>query len=178
MNKIIALGLATMMTSLSTAALADYDWRRDDDGHYDRARVLSVEPITTTVRIAVPQTECYQQQVRRPVYSRGGDGAALVGGIVGSVIGHNIDNGRGAATVAGAIIGAAVGRTMAQDTDDYYETIGYENRCDVYPRYQIQQHLEGYAVTYRYQGQVYTTRMHDYPGRFIRVRVDVSPVVE
>jgi uncharacterized protein YcfJ len=178
MNKIIALGLAAMMTTLSTAALADYDGRHDDDGRYDRARVLSVEPIITTVRIAVPQTECYQQQVHRPVYTRRGDGAALVGGIVGSVIGHNIDNGRGAATVAGAIIGAAVGRTMTQDTDGYYDTIAYENRCDVYTRYQTQQQLEGYNVTYRYQGQVYTTRMNDDPGRFIRVRVDVSPVVE
>ena len=175
MNKIIAVSLSAVLATLSTTALAG-GWRQHD-AYYDQARVVRVEPITTTVRVAVPQEECYQQEVRRPVYSRNGDGAAVVGGIVGSIVGHNIDNGRGGATLAGAIIGAAVGKSMARGADTYYEEVGYVNRCDTRVRYQTQEQLEGYRVTYRYKGQLYTTRTDDAPGKFIRVRVDVSPVV-
>lgn len=178
MNKIIAVSLTGVLTLLSTTAFAAHGWRDRDDGYFDRARVLKVEPITTTVHIAVPQQECYPQAVHRPVYTRRSDGAALVGGVVGSIIGHNIGHGRGGASVAGAIIGAAVGRSMAQGTDSYYDEVSYVDRCDVHTRYRTQQRLEGYDVTYRYKGQLYTTRMNYDPGKFIQVRVDVSPVVE
>lgn len=178
MKTIIAMSLAGILTSVSSVALADRGWRDDDDGYYDQARVLRVDPVTTTVRVAVPQQECYQQEVRTPVYTRRSDGAALVGGLVGSIIGHNIGHGRRGSTVAGAIIGAAVGKSMAQGADSYYEDVAYVDRCDVHTSYQTQERLEGYNITYRYKGQVYTTRMNYDPGEFIRVRVAVSPVVE
>ena len=178
MKTIIAMGLAGILTTVSSVALADRDWRYGDDGYYDQARVLRVDPVTTTVRVAVPQQECYQQEVHTPVYSHRNDGAAVVGGIVGGILGHNFGHGRGGATVAGTIIGAAVGSSMAQGRDTYYDDVSYVDRCDVHTRYETQQRLEGYDVTYRYKGQVYTTRMNYDPGEFIRVRIAVSPVVE
>ncbi len=178
MNKIIALSLTGILTLLSTTALAAHGWRDRDDGYYDRARVLNAEPIMTTVQIAVPQQECYQQEVHTPVYTRRSNGAALVGGVVGSIIGHNISHGRGGASVAGAIIGAAVGSSMAQGTDTYYDEVSYVDQCDVHTRFRTEERLEGYRVTYRYKGQIYTTQMDYDPGKFIPVRVDVSPVVE
>jgi uncharacterized protein YcfJ len=43
-------------------------------------------------------------------------------------------------------------------------------------RYEPRQQVVGYRVDYRYEGQTFTTRTRGYPGRFIRVRVDVDPV--
>ena len=36
--------------------------------------------------------------------------------------------------------------------------------------------LEGYDVTYRYAGQTHTARMDHDPGRYLQVRVRVTPV--
>jgi uncharacterized protein YcfJ len=177
MNKIIAVSLTGILAVMSTSALAAR-WHDGDDAYYARARVLKVEPVTTTVHIAVPQRECYQQEIHTPVYSHRRDGAALVGGLVGGILGHNLGHGRGGTTLAGAIIGSAVGRSVTRNTDGYYEAVSYVDRCEVHTRYQTQQRLLGYDVTYRYHGQVSTTRMHYDPGKFIQVRVDVSPVVE
>lgn len=178
MKTILAMSLAGILTTMSSVALADHGWRDDDDGYYDQARVLRVEPITSTVQVAIPQQECYQQEVHRPVYTSRNNGGALVGGVVGGIIGHNVSHGRGGFTVASAILGAAIGQSMTQDRGAYYDEVSYVDRCEVHTRYQTQQRLEGYNVTYRYKGQLYTTRMNYDPGQFIRVRVDVSPVVE
>lgn len=181
MKSLITLSLAGALATLSVTAFAGPAWRHRDDGYStDRARVVRVEPITRLVRIAVPQRECYRQPVRTPVYTRHSDGAALVGGIVGGILGHNIGHGRGGATVAGAIVGAAVGRSMAQGSDraHYYETISYVDRCEVRTRYRTREQLIGYVVTYRYHGALYTTRMDDRPGRFIRVHLAISAIDE
>jgi len=175
MKTIIATGLATVLTIASASALAGHPQYR---GHaiYDKARVISVEPIVHMVRVAVPQEECYTEEVRTPVYHARSDGAALVGGIVGGMLGHRLGDGRGGATVAGTIIGAAVGKNLTRHQDSYHEQVSYVDRCEVRTTYQMEERLEGYHVTYRYKGQVFTTRTDYDPGKFIQVRVDVSPV--
>jgi len=178
MNKRILFSLTGILSLLSSTAFAAHGWYGRAASYYDRARVLMVEPITTMVQVAVPRQECYQQEVHRPVYSRNSDGATLIGGIVGSMIGREMGHGRGGAAVAGAIIGAAVGRNMSQNTDTYYEQVDYVDRCDVHTRYQSEEQVVGYRVTYRYRGQVYTTRMDRDPGQFIQVRLGISPVAE
>lgn len=176
MNKIIIVSLTGILAVLSTNAMAGR-WDDDGDTYYARARVLKVVPVTTTVRVAVPQRECYQEEVHTPVYTQGREGATLVGGLVGGIIGHRLGHGRGGATLAGAIIGSAVGQTMARNAGSYYDEVSYADRCVVHTRYQTQERLLGYDVTYRYRGTINTTRMNYDPGRFIQVRVDVSPVV-
>lgn len=179
MKTLIALSLAGIMTTGAATALAGHGPRYEDDGFYDKAKVLRVEPIVTVVNVAVPQRECYQEEVRTPVYTQRSDAAALAGGLVGGIIGHNLAHGhnRGGATVAGAIIGAAVGKNMARGQDTYYENVSYVDRCEVRTTYQTEERIDGYNVTYRYKGEVYTTRTNYDPGRFIQVRVNVSPVV-
>jgi uncharacterized protein YcfJ len=74
------------------------------------------------------------------------------------------------------IIGKAVGKTMTRGTGGYTKAVSYVNHCDEYNRYETQQHVEDYNVTYRYRGQVYTTRTDYDPGKFINVRATVRPV--
>lgn len=176
MKKFIALSLATTLAGLSVTAFAGPGWRHHADADTTAwARVVRVEPITRPVRVAVPERLCYRQPVRATVYSHRSDGAALVGGIVGGILGHNLGHGRGGATLAGTLVGVAVGRTLGHDNGSRdYESVSYAQRCEVRTRYRIREQLVGYAVTYRYHGALYTTRMHEQPGRFVRVRVAIS----
>ena len=53
---------------------------------------------------------------------------------------------------------------------------GYTDHCRAIRDYHASRHIEGYRVTYRYQGHNYVTRMNRHPGRRIKVKVNVIPV--
>jgi len=185
----------------SQAALADPGrWRDDDDRgrysreEYDYARVVDVKPIVRDVRVTTPRRECWNEtryeEVRyedRPREPHQTAGAMILGGLIGAAVGHNIGHGDGrrAATVAGAVIGSAIGHDNAARRDrnggyssrEYRESRPYDvERCDVRYDDEYEQRIDGYRVTYEYNGQTHTTRLPYDPGDRIRVRVDVRPV--
>ena len=51
-----------------------------------------------------------------------------------------------------------------------------ERRCEVVERYDREEQVVGYHVTYRYKGNTFTTRMQNDPGKWLPVRVSVEPV--
>jgi len=76
------------------------------------------------------------------------------------------------------VVGAQVGQNMAR-RDGYnggYERTTYEQRCRTVDDVRYDERVEGYDVTYRYNGRTYTTRMPYDPGNRLPVRVDVEPV--
>jgi uncharacterized protein YcfJ len=81
-------------------------------------------------------------------------------------------------TIAGALLGASIGRDAAHRRHYRASPAGYatERRCEVRDVYRDEERIEGYQVTYKYQGQTYVTRMDSDPGRRIQVRVQVEPV--
>ena len=174
MKKTLTSALIGVMVMSTGTALAGHGHNR----FYDKARVIDVEPIYTTVRVSVPHEECYQQEVRTPVHNHHSDGTAIVGGIIGGIIGHKIGKGKGGATVAGTLVGAAVGKSAGRHKDRYHEEVRYEDHCTTHVSYRKEERLEGYHVTYRYRGEEFTTRMNNHPGKFVRLKVRVSPVVE
>lgn len=150
---------------------------------YDEAEVVNVEPITRTVRISVPERECWQEEVYysdAPIHAADAARNVFIGGIVGGIIGHQFGSGRGkdVATLAGTLIGASVAhdRVKRRAHADSHERVATEERCRVVNHYQIEERIDGYRVTYRYQHESFTTRMPFDPGSSIRVRVQVSPV--
>jgi uncharacterized protein YcfJ len=179
------------------------DGRYDRNSGYDYARVLDVDPIVTRVRVRVPERECWQESRYDDRYDgrygsrsvvdqytpRSSAGNMILGGIVGAAIGNQIGSGDGrrAATVAGAIIGSAVGhdvaaRRAARDAND--SRYGYDDRgsreytverCGTRYRDEWEERIDGYRVTYEYNGVRQTVRMPYDPGRQMRVRVDVRP---
>ena len=184
------------------AAFADHNgWQSDrydrrDRPEYDYARVVDVDPIIRQVRVSVPRRECWNEtryeQVnysrgRRYEPQRGAAGSMILGGIIGAAIGNQIGSGDGrrAATVAGAIIGSAVGHDAAARRDyrdgryvdrDPRESRPYDvERCSVRYDENYEQRIDGYRVTYVYNGHEHTTRLPYDPGDRIRVRVDVQP---
>lgn len=157
---------------------------------YDYARVVNVDPIVRQVRVTVPNRECWTetryQEVSYPAGGapRGSAGSMILGGLIGAAVGNQVGRGDGrrAATVAGAIIGSAVGHDVADRRNarygggTYTETRPYEaERCEVRYDDRYEDRIEGYRVTYVYNGRRQVTQLPYDPGERIRVRVDVQP---
>ena len=176
----VVLVLAGVFGVTSVALASPPPWSssrhvRNDD--YDYAPVTRVEPIVRQVRIETPRRECYDDV--RYVESPAPQVAAhtLLGGIIGGVIGHQIGHGHGndfatsraRRSVPASVITApraATARRRARkpcSAATCATSTTYEERID------------GYRVTYEYNGREYTTRMPYDPGERIKVRVAVAP---
>tara|TARA_R110000782_G_scaffold86290_7_gene167447 strand:+ start:149 stop:718 length:570 start_codon:yes stop_codon:yes gene_type:complete len=182
--KLAALASAAMLFGTSATALADHDDRyypRDSRAQYDYAKVLSTQPLVNYVTVKTPVRECWEETQYYTVDRNSGHraGGTLLGAVIGGVIGHQVGSGRGndAATIAGSLIGAAIGNDAASKRHPH----GVERharpveRCETSYREHREKRIEGYRVTYRYNGQKYVTEMPYDPGESIRVRVDVRP---
>jgi len=177
---------ATLAASALAATPVFAGYPGDYPSDYDVAEVLSAEPLLRQVRVAVPQRECHAETRYVPVSgSRGGTtttaGSMLIGGLIGAVIGHQIDDrrSRNSGTIAGALIGTAIGHEAAQGDARVgfgeYRAIDAE-RCEVHTVERVEERIEGYRVTYRYNGRTYATQMPRDPGATLRVRVNVAPL--
>lgn len=174
------------------------DWRSDRYSEVDYARVIDVDPIMRRIRVTEPRRECYQETRYDDRYSNDGRyrdsyrgdrpaaGSMILGGLIGAAVGNQFGRGDGrrAATVAGALIGSAIGHDAANgrsnrysgDSRYYGEGRPYSvERCDVRYDESWEERIEGYRVTYEYNGRQFTTRLPYDPGRRVRVRVDVRP---
>jgi uncharacterized protein YcfJ len=175
------------------AYATDWDGPRGRSG-YDYARVVDVDPIVRHIKVTTPRRECFTETRYEEVRSgygggapRGAAGSMILGGIIGAAIGNQIGSGDGrrAATVAGAVIGSAVGHDAADRRAaraggyryrEVVEERPYEvERCNVRYDEEYEERIDGYRVTYEYNGHRHTTRLPYDPGDKIRVRVDVHP---
>ena len=188
-------GVITVLTSLTVTSVAmasppesNYrharKYHREDARNYqsdfEYARVVDVEPVVKQVRIETPRREC--RDTIRTVESKpsisdpGVGGRTLLGGIIGGVVGHQFGSGRGndAATIAGAVIGSRVGYDSATRGASTVEEQVVQ-RCAVRYETEYEERVEGYRVTYEFNGREYTTRLPYDPGKRIKVRVAVAP---
>ncbi len=171
--------LVSLLTLSTTALLAGDKHHKQHKQHRfdDTARVTHVEPIYTSVRVASPQRECRVHNYHRSYYqSQESYTTTIAGGIVGGVLGNQFGGGNGKKilTVAGALLGGSIGRDLGHQP----RTSSRHNRrdeCRTVQAYHQEQRLNGYQVTYRYQGQSYTSRMDYDPGRRLPVEVSVRP---
>jgi uncharacterized protein YcfJ len=199
LSKVVTGLVASGLLLSGQAAFADGGkWKRDRHDRYssgyDYARVIDVDPIVRHVRVTVPNRECWTETRYEEVESvrgggydprRGNAGSMILGGILGAAVGNQIGGGDGrrAATVAGAIIGSAIGHDVADRRNARYgnrrsdtETRPYQaERCDVRYDDTYEDRIDGYRVTYEYNGRRETIRLPYDPGDRIRVRVDVRP---
>ena len=163
--------------------------RRLDSGdtHYESATVTDVQPVIRVVQIATPREVCWNEQVRHTAY-RGGrryrsHTPTVVGGIVGGVVGNQLGGGRGRTvmTVAGTLLGASMGRDAgyrhrAGNRATENSVYSIRRRCHIEEVLHEEERLDGYRVTYEYQGKTYVTRTDEDPGREIEIRISVNPV--
>jgi uncharacterized protein YcfJ len=173
MTKSMLIGVLLGGTALAgIGAVAGYHrW----GGSY--AEVVSVAPVTKTIR--TPRQECHDEQVSRekPVKDEHRVAGTVVGALIGGVLGNQVGGGDGKklATVAGAAAGGYAGNTIQdkmQKGDTYITT---EQRCETV--YDSEERQMGFKVTYRLNGKTAVVHMDHDPGSRIPVR-DGKLVVE
>jgi uncharacterized protein YcfJ len=157
-----------------------HEYYRDHHDHYnnkgktERARVVHVVPIYRSVKVVTPHRECWDEPRR---YHRSSDShtSTIAGALIGGVVGNQFGGGSGktALTIAGSLLGGSIGRDMNRYHSDSYTV--REEQCHVSHDTHYERQLQGYDVTYRYQGKRYTTFMAQHPGKYISVDVSVNP---
>ncbi len=155
-------------------------------GRYHQARVVHVQPEYETVSYTVPTEQCSLQEVAYDDgyrYHRGSAAAPIVGAIIGGALGNAVTRGKKdkrLGTAVGAVLGAGIGANASRRhaTDHYQPRTSYrtERVCQIVDEVREEQRVTGYRVRYRYAGETYVTYMDRDPGRFLKVRVDVTPV--
>jgi len=155
---------------------------------YQQARVINVEPRYETVTYRVPTQQCRLETVPVRYESgprRGGRSytAPIVGAIIGGVVGNAVVHGKTrkrTATAVGAVLGASIGADVSRQQRNRYAAApaSYisEEVCETVDEIREERTITGYQVEYRFAGETYVTLMDQDPGRFLRVRVDVTPV--
>ena len=180
MKKLIPLISLSSLLMLNLA-LAGPENAYRDGAVYDYANVVKVQPIVRQVKISTPTRECWEETVVESVPHRPGvSGSAIVGGLVGGLIGSQFGHGGGQAamTMLGIAVGSTVGQSASQSAA-YTQSVSYPvQRCQTSEQISFREQVEGYQVTYKYHGRLYSTRMPYDPGKRVKVRVDVRPTVD
>ena len=168
MDKSLIKGLVIGgLAATAVGAVAGYKVIENRDAY---AEVVSVEPVTRTVK--TPRQVCDDVQVthKAPVQDPKRVTGAVLGAVVGGVVGNQVGDGDGqkVATVAGAAAGGYAGSKIQkrmQDSNTYQTT---ERRCrTVRDEREVP---DGYLVRYVWQGKPGTVRMDHDPGRRIPVK--------
>ena len=181
MKKLISLISLSSLLMLNLA-LAGPEKGHRDGAVYDYANVVKVVPVVRQVKISTPTRECWEETVVESVPHRPGvSGSAIVGGLVGGLIGSQFGHGGGqvAMTMLGVAVGSTVGQSASRQGTASAETVSYPvQRCQTREQVSFQERVEGYQVTYKYHGRLYSTRMPYDPGKRVKVRVDVRPSID
>jgi len=187
-----------MLCAMLVAALSLPASAGDYRSAQARAEVVESVPIYRTVEVAVPREVCRDEryesrysQHREGRYRNSGrrsNTPGILGAIVGGAIGHAVGNGnknKKIGTAVGALLGGSIGgdisrRNFQRDQDRRYPNEGpvsyrTERVCYEEIDYQTEEQISGYDVTYVYAGETYTTVLADAPGRYLDVRVKVTP---
>ena len=166
MNKSLITGLVVGGVAV-TAAGAFAGYQAMDDRR--SAEVLSVEPLTKTVRsprqVCSDEIVTHQAEIKDPKRVTG----AVIGAVAGGVLGNQIGGGTGqtVATVAGAAAGGYAGSKIQKNMQENNATQTVETRCRTV--YDSAERPDGYQVRYRLAGQDGTVRTDRAPGASIPV---------
>jgi uncharacterized protein YcfJ len=183
-----ALGAIASVAAMSPA-LADNHGNRGNAYSYGGqrgateyvyARVVDVDPMVRYVTVNRPHEECWNDVERQRTRSFGAAGQTAAGGVIGAAIGRQFGGGSGrdALTLLGAAAGAAIAHKRAINNGaGGYETRDVAvQRCEIVNERVTEERIDGYLVTYAYQGRTYTMQTATPPGDRVRLAVDVRPV--
>jgi uncharacterized protein YcfJ len=144
-----------------------------------RATITYVEPRYQFRNTTTPVEHCGEVQV--PIYGtvQGGNAGegALLGMIIGGVIGDAVSGGKGDATAGGAIIGGIIGADRAQNGTRQVIT-GYrtETQCETVYEQTQERTVRDYLITYMWNGIVGQSYTYNNYRVGDHIPVDVSIV--
>lgn len=185
--KTIKSTIAVTLLILSPALMADHKHSKQKKHnyqsqiqHYDYARVIRATPIYREIRVSNPVRECWDKPVTHTRNHKSA-GGMVAGGLIGGIVGHQIGKGRGKklATAVGTILGAQIGHEAVNGhvKSDHGNYVEYEQHCDTRQQVSYEEVIDGYKVIYKYKGQRYNIEMPYDPGKRIKMRIQVSPVI-
>ena len=149
---------------------------------FEYAKVVDVRPIYREVQVSRPVRECWEEPVyhTRDHYPKSA-GGMLAGGLIGGIVGHQLGKGRGnkVATAVGTLIGAQIGHDAVNGHSQQQDTtvVGYEEHCKTQHQVSYEEVVDGYDVTYKYRGRKYHVEMPYDPGKRIKMRIQITPVI-
>jgi len=123
--------------------------------------VIDVQPMEVAEARLVKGTMCTPIVTGYNNGRRGTDFGQIIGGILGSMVG-NSESERRIGTAVGVIIGGRVG-----ERHNTAPGLTYRNHCGETYSNQVQSIIEGYKVTYEYQGRLETVILNYDPGSYI-----------
>ena len=193
---VILLALATAPSVWAGHNNDSYSEPAYDNAMVDYAKVIDVQPITETIQIPEERQVCTERPVQRRVAESRSAGPAILGAIVGGVIGNQLsrghrnkhghgrghgqrnrnNDGRAFATMTGAAIGSSIasGVQYSKYPPRYYTD--HAQVCGTETTWRSEERVVAWDVSWKYRGQVYHSRMNQAPGDRIPVRVSVNPV--
>lgn len=149
-----------------------YDYRQRDNERLFQAQVISVRAVVSSPsqqRCWVDREQVVQQD-RNPLNA----GGAVIGAVIGGILGHQVGgSGRDAATAIGAVGGAVVGSNIGRDGGGQQVVTQDVQRCESVPN----QRPDYYDVTYNFRGQDYRVQMTSPPGPSVTVNQRGEPRV-
>lgn len=185
-NGLVAL-FTSCMLALSLASTPAFAHHKNHQSHgkhqqgpgtyYEYGRVLRAKPIYETHRRSVPRQSCWQEQVTHHSRSNSSTGT-IVGGIIGAAVGHELGHkkrNKQIGAVAGAVLGSSIGYDLTKGKR-HQPVHSTRERCETVYEEHSERVVVGYRVKYRYNGQVYRTRMDSHPGDRVKLKVSVTPV--
>ena len=171
--------LALVICSISVSANADH---KRNSVFYKKGKVIEVTPIYKTVTIKRPVYDCKHYSSSRNYHHKDAL-PTVIGATIGGVIGHKIfkkSRLKHAGTIAGAIVGGVIGN----DIGTRHHSKGHKSNGHKKSRHHSQTNcgyetelvrkIVGYHVTYRYQGELFTARTINHPGKRIKLKIKVE----
>ncbi|MCC1495484.1 glycine zipper 2TM domain-containing protein [Alcanivorax sp. 1008] len=132
-----------------------------------QARVMHVEPLTTSWQ--EPREVCQMVTVQKqaPVRDESRIAGTLLGAAAGGLLGNQVGGGSGkkVATVIGALAGAQLGKQTAERTARTYTTT--EQQCSTVS--ETVSRTTGYLVTYELNGQLQSIKTSNKPGDYLPI---------
>lgn len=168
---------ALLFLAVSPLAQADHNTRYHNSAPHSRgeykAKVITSTPVYKYVTVRQPQEYCDPASIRKTYPHSQDRGAAILGGIVGGVIGHATSSNKhkGLGTLVGAVIGSSLVHNIDRANKNPSRTYNanQQNCGSTYHKARKVRVLDGYSVTYRSQGKIYRTFRQDKPAKFIRI---------
>ncbi len=146
------------------------DYRQRQNERLYEANVTSVKAVVGT-----PEKRCWVEPGQVPQdQSSANIPAAVVGALLGGVLGHQVGGGTGKdlATAGGVIAGAVLGSRVGGNAGTPAGATQDVQRCEDVPS---QARTEYWDVTYSFKGQEHRTQMTSPPGRTITVNDQGEP---
>ena len=177
---------ALLFLATSPLVQAKHDRRYQSNHEHNRgelkAKVITFNPYKY-VTVTQPQIYCAPAQIRS-TYRRSHDSrphdsrrhyksSAIIGGVLGGVIGHAASdkNHKGLGAILGAMIGSSLVHNIRYVNNNHSHNIPVKrDNCVITPRKANEiRVLEGYKVTCRTQEKIYQTFRQNKSQKYIRI---------